>query len=206
MSEDRAASPRGQFIGGRACVARTPATHSNQVPVMTNTPTPDAEDRDAVSMRTMDIVVALLMLLFGLIVVWDSWRLGARWGNDGPQSGYFPFYIGLLICIASAATLLQSLRARMMSQVPFVTWGRLKLVLTVLIPALFYVACVQYVGMYIASAVYIALFMVWLGKYSWKKSIAVGVLVNVSFFLMFEVWFKVPLWKGDLDPLGFLGY
>jgi hypothetical protein len=47
---------------------------------------------------------------------------------------------------------------------------------------------------------------VWLGKYSWTKSIAVGVLVNVTFFLMFEVWFKVPLWKGDLDPLRFLGY
>ena len=57
-----------------------------------------------------------------------------------------------------------------------------------------------------ASAIYIALFMVWLGKYSWLKSILVGVLVNVSFFLMFEVWFKVPLWKGDLDPLRFLGY
>ena len=64
----------------------------------------------------------------------------------------------------------------------------------------------QYVGLYLASAVYIAVFMAWLGKYSWLKSIAVGVLVNVSFFLMFEVWFKVPLFKGDLDPLHFLGY
>ena len=48
--------------------------------------------------------------------------------------------------------------------------------------------------------------MAWLGKYSWLRSIAVGVAVNVSFFLMFEVWFKVPLYKGDLDPLRFLGY
>ena len=173
---------------------------------MTDTPPPDAEDGAAVSLRTMDIAVACLLLLFGLIVVWDSWRLGARWGSDGPQSGYFPFYIGVLICTASTATLLQALRARSMSQVPFVSWRCLKLVLTVLIPALFYVFCVQYVGLYLASAVYIALFMVWLGKYSWLKSIAVGVLVNVSFFLMFEVWFKVPLWKGDLDPLRFLGY
>ena len=78
----------------------------------------------------------------------------------------------------------------------FVSLARLKLVLTVLIPALIYVFCVQYVGLYVASAVYIAVFMVWLGKYSWLKSISVGVLVNVSFFLMFEVWFKVPLWKG----------
>jgi hypothetical protein len=97
-------------------------------------------------------------------------------------------------------------RARNLSYVMFVNLARLKLVLTVLIPALFYVLCVQYIGLYVASAIYIALFMVWLGKYSWLKSILVGVLVNVSFFLMFEVWFKVPLWKGDLDPLRFLGY
>jgi len=65
---------------------------------------------------------------------------------------------------------------------------------------------VQYVGLYVASAIYIAVFMVWLGKYSWFKSVAVGLSVNVSLFLMFEVWFKVPLFKGSLEPLRVLGY
>ena len=173
---------------------------------MTDTPPPDADDGEGISLRTADIVVAALMLLFGLVVVWDSYRLGSKWGSDGPQSGYFPFYIGVLICVASVATLLQALRSRPDSKALFVSWPRLKLVMTVLIPALFYVVCVEYIGLYIASALYIALFMVWLGKYSWTKGIAVGVLVNVTFFMMFEVWFKVPLWKGNWDPLGFLGY
>ncbi len=64
----------------------------------------------------------------------------------------------------------------------------------------------QYVGIYIASAVYIAVFMVWLGKYPWWKSLAIGLGVTVCLFFMFEVWFKVPLFKGTLDPLSFLGY
>jgi Tripartite tricarboxylate transporter TctB family len=173
---------------------------------MNDTPLPDPNERVGISVRTMEIVVALLLLIVGIVVVYDSYRLGSKWGSDGPQSGYFPFYIGLLICIASIVTLVQALRARNLSYVMFVSLARLKLVLTVLIPALFYVFCVQYVGLYLASAVYIALFMVWLGKYSWSKGIAVGVLVTVTFFLMFEVWFKVPLWKGTLDPLRFLGY
>jgi Tripartite tricarboxylate transporter TctB family len=174
---------------------------------MNDSPQPvDDTERVGVSLRMMDIIVALLLLVFGIVVVYDSYRLGSKWGSDGPQSGYFPFYIGMLICIASLATLVQAVRARKLSYVLFVSLSKLKLVLTVLIPALFYVFCVQYVGLYVASAVYIALFMVWLGKYSWLKSILVGVLVNVSFFLMFEVWFKVPLWKGDLDPLRILGY
>jgi hypothetical protein len=173
---------------------------------MTEPPPPAAEERNGVSLRTVDIAVALLLLIFGLVVIFDSYRLGSKWGSDGPQSGYFPFYIGLLICIASVATLVQALRDRQSGKLLFVSWPRLKMVLTVLIPALVYVFCVQYIGIYIASAVYIAVFMVWLGKYSWLKSAIVSVLVNVSFFLMFEVWFKVPLFKGSLDPLRFLGY
>jgi hypothetical protein len=173
---------------------------------MNETPLPDPNERVGISVRMMEIVVALLLLIVGIVVVYDSYRLGSKWGSDGPQSGYFPFYIGLLICIASIATLVQALRARNLSYVMFVSLARLKLVLTVLIPALVYVFCVQYVGLYLASAVYIALFMVWLGKYSWLKGVAVGVVVTVTFFLMFEVWFKVPLWKGTFDPLRFLGY
>jgi hypothetical protein len=173
---------------------------------MTETPPPAAEDSKGVSLRSVDIAVALLLLVFGLVVVYDSNRLGSKWGSDGPQSGYFPFYIGVLICIASVATLVQALRDTQSGKLLFVSWPRLKMVLTVLIPALVYVFCVQYIGIYLASAVYIAVFMVWLGKYSWLKSAIVSVLVNVSFFLMFEVWFKVPLFKGDFDPLRFLGY
>jgi hypothetical protein len=173
---------------------------------MNETPQPDPDERVGISLRLMDITVALLLLVVGAVVAYDSHRLGSSWGSDGPESGYFPFRVGILICVASLVTIVQAVRARNLSYVMFVSLARLKLVMTVLIPALVYVFFVQYVGLYVASAVYIALFMVWLGKYSWLRGILVGVLVNVSFFLMFEVWFKVPLWKGDLDPLRFLGY
>ena len=79
---------------------------------MTETPLPDPDERVGVSLRMMDITVALLLLLVGAVVVYDSYRLGAKWGSDGPESGYFPFRVGLLICIASVATLVQAVRAR----------------------------------------------------------------------------------------------
>ncbi len=157
-------------------------------------------------MRTMEIVVALVLFTIGAIVVFDSYRLGSKWGSDGPQSGYFPFYIGLMICISSVVTLAQTLFGKSRALGMFVAWEQLKRVLLVLVPAAIYVLAVQFVGIYFASAVYIAVFMWWLGNYAWWKSIAAGLLVNVSFFLMFEVWFKVPLHKGIYDPLSFLGY
>lgn len=165
--------------------------------------------RAVVSTRTVEIAVAVVLLTLGAIVVFDSYRMGSKWGSDGPQSGYFPFYIGLLICISSVITLAQAAfgkSAEAAASTPFVLWGPFKMVLTVLLPAALYVAGIKYVGVYVASAIYIAVFMIWLGKYSWSKGIAVGLGVNVILFLMFEVWFKVPLFKGVLNPLGFLGY
>jgi putative tricarboxylic transport membrane protein len=173
---------------------------------MEDKPQADARDRAGVSLRTMNAAVAALLFVVGAIVVVDSYRLGSKWGSDGPQSGYFPFYIGLLICTSSLVTLAQTLFSKSNRGPLFVTWARLKLVLIVLIPAAVYVIGVQYVGLYVASAIYIAVFMVWLGKYSWFKSVAIALTVNISLFLMFEVWFKVPLFKGLLDPLHFLGY
>ena len=164
-----------------------------------------AGEAAGISMRTVELTAAALLLAGGAIVVYDSYRLGSKWGSDGPQSGYFPFYIGLLLCIASTINFVQALIAKR-SDAVFVAWGPFKLVLTVLVPAAIYVLGVKYLGIYVASAIYIALFMRCLGKYSWLRSIAVGVAVNASFFLMFEVWFKVPLYKGDLDPQRFLGY
>ena len=164
-------------------------------------------ERAGISMRAVEIGVALLLLAIGAIVVFDSYRLGSKWGSDGPQSGYFPFYIGLLICISSAVTLAQAVFGKAgRAAGTFVEWEQFKLVLLVLVPAAIYVLAVQFIGIYIASAVYIAAFMWRLGNYAWWKSIAVGFLVNATFFLMFEVWFKVPLHKGAYDPLAFLGY
>jgi hypothetical protein len=58
----------------------------------------------------------------------------------------------------------------------------------------------------VASAVYIALFMIILGKFSKVKSVITALAVVVLFFFMFEVWFKFPLYKCKLDTLAFLGY
>jgi putative tricarboxylic transport membrane protein len=167
-----------------------------------------ADQRSVVSMRTMEIIVAAAIFIFGAVIAWESWRLGARWGSDGPQAGYFPFYIGLIIAIASLVTLVQAFLGRTANPgEAFVERGQLKLVFAVLGPALVYVLVIQWFGIYLASAIYMAVFMVWLGNYAWWKATLLGIAVSVSVFMMFEIWFKVPLHKGTLyDPLSLIGY
>ena len=155
---------------------------------------------------TVDAVVAAVLFIVGAVVVVQARALGAEWTSDGPGSGYFPFYIGLILCIASAGIMYQAVVSKKRDTRAFVDGEQLVRVLSVFVPAIFYVLAIVFVGIYIASAIYIAVFMIVLGKYPAWKAVVIGVLVSIAFFAMFEVWFKVPLFKGTLDPLAFLGY
>ena len=171
-----------------------------------DSPETAAEARTGVPTFAVEAAVAALIVLFGIVVLVGSRNLGSGWTSDGPGAGYFPFYIGLILCISGAGTLYQALFGKKRSTEIFVDGSQIKRVLSVLVPAAVYVLAIQVVGLYIASAVYIAGFMIILGKFSRVKSVALGIAVAVFFFFMFEVWFKIPLYKGWLKPLEFLGY
>lgn len=164
----------------------------------------DAPSPSAASTFTVEAVVAVVITIVGAVIMVESWKLGAGWTSDGPGAGYFPFYVSLIMTVSGLGILVGALRKRDRST--FVDREQLGRVASVLGPAIVYVLAVQFVGLYVASAVYIALFMVVLGKYTWLKSVVAALIVNAVFFMMFEVWFKVPLFKGSLNPLAFLGY
>jgi Tripartite tricarboxylate transporter TctB family len=166
----------------------------------------DAAHRAGPPTYLADAVVALIVFAFGAIVLEGSWKLGSGWTSDGPGAGYFPFYIGIILCVAGAGIFVQALFGKTKDREIFVDREQLGRVLSVLVPALVYVFAVQYIGLYVASAIYIAGFMIVLGKYSPLKSVITALIINALFFAMFEIWFKVPLFKGSLDPTGFLGY
>jgi hypothetical protein len=143
-------------------------------------------------------------MVVGGIVMMDSMRIGAGWVDpDGPQAGYFPMRMGAIMSLASFVVLVQAVLARGRGK-PFVDRHALKQVFLVLLPAAVYVAAVNVVGMYVSSAIYIAAFMMYMGGYKWHISAAVGLGVAIVLFMMFEVWFLVPLPKGPLEDM--LGY
>jgi hypothetical protein len=168
----------------------------------------EAEGTPVARTATIDAVVAAILVLIGIVVIIEARRLGASWGSDGPGAGYFPFYIGLILAGCGAAIFVQAMRARSRDGggEVFVDSVQGKRVLSVLLPSVVYVGAIMLLGIYVASALFIALFMIILGKYPVLKSVVIGVAVNALFFCMFEIWFKVPLFKGALNPLGFLGY
>ena len=158
-------------------------------------------DRSAVKRGTLEWVTAVVMFLLGVLVIYDSVRVGIRWVEDGPQAGYFPFYIGVLLCLASLWNLMKNHLDRAKAKKSFVGRRSLVLILSMLLPTVVYVVLIGWIGFYVSSILFICLFMVWLGKYSWARSAAVSATVIVCIYLMFEIWFRVPLPKGPLENL-----
>jgi len=157
-----------------------------------------------VSNRTMEIVTAIFFLVGSGIVIADALRLGISWNFDGPAAGYVPFYIAIFMGIASLINLVKAFMNKEAGRETFVSTTAFGKVLLVLLPLAVYVFSIQFVGIYVASAVYIALFMWWFGDYPVYKAVPVAAAISFFFFMMFEVWFLTPLPKGPLEAA--LGY
>ena len=151
------------------------------------------------SQRGIEIGVAVFLIALSAIVIWDNLRIGAGWGDSGPQAGYFPLRIGAIVGVCGLAIAWHAIREK--SSALFVTWTQLKRVAQVLVPLTIYVVAIGFLGIYVASALFIMAFMVFAGRYPWWKSFAIGVATTVLMFFIFEIQFKVPLPKGPLEAL-----
>ena len=156
--------------------------------------------------RTMNIVVSLLLMAVASIVMVACYRLGAGWAKDvGPDSGYFPFYVALIMFVCSGVTLVQHLlQHKRGGDRIFIARSELMMVLQVLIPTTIFVVLSIYIGIYISMALFIGFFMMWHGHYPAYKAVPVAIAIPVVLFVVFEIWFLVPLPKGPFEA--WLGY
>ncbi|MEO6030299.1 MAG: tripartite tricarboxylate transporter TctB family protein [Burkholderiaceae bacterium] len=169
---------------------------------------PDCDDCKAVprwgSRHAIDALVAVFTLGIGAAMMFDSHRIGSGWDDGRLQSGYFPFRLGVIICIVSVAILARALLAARRESEPFVRWPQLRRVGAVLGAVLLYVGAIQFVGLYVATALLIAGFMRIASRYGWLAAAGVSIATTAVLFVLFEMVFLVPLPKGPLEAL--LGY
>jgi putative tricarboxylic transport membrane protein len=152
--------------------------------------------------RTMEMLVALGFLALSAAVIVDSVRVGRGWGADGPEAGFYPFYVALLLGAAAGSVLLREWRSD--RQQLFVGSLELRRVLAVLLPSAAYILLVLILGIYVASALFLVGFMRLQGKYAWSRALLLGLSVPLIMFALFELGFALPLPKGPVE--GWLGY
>jgi putative tricarboxylic transport membrane protein len=154
-------------------------------------------------MRTADLITAAALMLLGGLVVYDTTRLGIGWGAEGPQSGFFPFWLAALMTVLSAVIFLQSLLRR--SEKPFVLRERLWPVLKVALPLTGFIILMDPpgpwsgLGLYVAAGLYLGFYMRWVGRHDWRAVVALSIAVPVVTFLIFETWFLVAMPKGPVE-------
>jgi hypothetical protein len=152
--------------------------------------------------RWVELAVAAVICAGAVLVMVDSARIGASWASDGPQAGYFPFLTGVALLGAGLWIIVTTLvRWRKLAGDTFVSWERLVPVTQMLLPTIAYVVVVGLVGIYVASAIFIGAFMIWKGRYRLLAALSVAIGVPVVMFLLFEIWFLVPLPKGPLERM-----
>lgn len=165
------------------------------------------QDRSAwrwTSRAAVDTLVASITLLVGVAMMVDSYGIGAGWAEGRLQPGYFPFRLGAIICILSVAIAWHALKRETRANGAFAERSQARLVLSVLVPTLVYVAVIGWLGIYVASALFIAAFMRLGQKRGWLGTAAVSLGVMAVLFVLFEIVFLVPLPKGPLEAL--IGY
>lgn len=153
------------------------------------------------SHNAVDAGAAIVIFAIGVVMMIDNYKIGAGWASDGPEAGYFPLRIGAILCIASLVVLFRCVFGKHKNDSAFVSMERFKPVLLVLFPTIAYVLAIQFLGIYVASTLFIAAFMRVMDKSSWLKTLLVSICVSGLLFWLFEIQFMVPLPKGPLEAL-----
>jgi putative tricarboxylic transport membrane protein len=170
--------------------------------IVVEDPTAPAEDSPAVtSNRTVEILVCLLLLGLAGVMGFDNWRTGMSWASDGPQAGYFPFYLSVTLGLASLYGLVDAYRSTTKAREVFVTRDQLRRVMQVFIPTLLFCLFMQWLGLYTASFLLVAGFMWFVGRIALWKSLLTAFLFTILMFITFEIAFDVIMPKGPVEAL-----
>ena len=163
---------------------------------------PQAESPAVASNRSVDVGVSVLLFAVAGLLAFDNWRTGMGWDATGPQAGYFPFYLSMILAGASLYGIVKELRTR--ATEPFVRREQLSRVLQVLVPTIAFCVLMQWLGLYVASFLLIAGFMIAVGRIAAWKSVLTAAIFSIAMFVTFEIAFDVIMPKGPLEHL--LGY
>jgi putative tricarboxylic transport membrane protein len=171
-----------------------------EIEIVVDDPTAPEVDSPAVTnIRAVDITVSLLLIVLAAMLGYDNWRTGISWDSTGPEAGYFPFYLAVILAGASLYGLVAAFRSRKEAAETFVTRAQLRRVMAVFVPTLLFCLATQYLGLYVASFLLIAAFMRMVGRIAWWKSLLTAFVFTAAMFVTFDIAFDVIMPKGPLE-------
>jgi hypothetical protein len=151
--------------------------------------------------KKADIITALILMLFGLIVAYDAIDKGIGWGAEGPRAGFFPFVMAVLVIGGTVMVIRQAMKgtSSLKGTKRFVAPGGMKPIMIVIIPAILMILLTEVIGLYLAAILYLVGYIKWAGNHSWRTSLLIGIVVPLASYIVFEKFFLIPM------PMGLYG-
>ena len=173
---------------------------NTEIEIVVEDPTaPEADSPVVTSIRVVDVTVLLLLLVLAATLGFDNWRTGIAWDSTGPQAGYFPFYLSVILGGACLYGIVATLLARGAPSETFVTRAQLRRVMAVFVPTLLFCLAMQFLGLYVASFLLISAFMRIVGKIALWKSLLTAFVFTAIMFVTFDIAFDVIMPKGPIE-------
>lgn len=163
---------------------------------------PDAPEDNSppvTSGRTVELVTYVVLLALAIVLAYDNYKSGMGWASDGPQSGYMPFYLCVILAGASLWGIFRAMPGRPGVDDTFVTRDQLRRVSQVFVPTLLFCVAMQWLGLYVASFLLVAGFMRFIGRIAWWKSIVTALVFAAAMFVTFDLAFDVLMPKGPIE-------
>ena len=153
----------------------------------------------------VEIAVAALLAALGGLIIYESVRLGPGWGEQGPQPGFFPFTLAILLAAAALGVLVKSVKAPD-TQPFFEVQQEVTDLLKVGIPIFVAIAILRWAGLYITSGLYVTFFMAWYGKFRWHEALAGGIALPVILWLVLRHGFNIAMPMSVFYRMGVLPF
>ena len=154
-------------------------------------------------MRKADIACGVVLLCIGLLAMVDSIQLDIGWGMEGPRAGFYPFIMSLAVVVGSVIILVQAFRRQGVSRSgqPFISPEAIKPVLKCVVPAALMVLLTEYIGLYVAAGLYMAVYMRWIGRHRWRTVLILSIAIPLASYVVFDKFFLIPMPEGSLPRL-----
>ncbi|MBT3909471.1 MAG: tripartite tricarboxylate transporter TctB family protein [Rhodospirillaceae bacterium] len=156
-------------------------------------------------MRKAELIMALVMLVFSVYLMWKSTELPIGWiPEEGPGGGAFSFWLGagmVICCITIIVRWAKRQSPPSQSDEPFMDREAMTLFFVISGSLAAMIGGIHVVGVYFSVPIFMAFYMRYLGRHSWKLIAAISVVTPIVTFFFFEIALLKTLPKGITEPL-----
>ncbi len=143
-------------------------------------------------------------MILSVIVIAESVRLGFGWEEaSGPQAGFVPFYLALLMLFASIFIFYLAWKSEKKDDDNFfVNKQGMMEAIKIAGTSLLFSIIIVYAGVYFAILIFSPIFVRWLGKHNWPTVIMFTIGITLAIYFGMEVGLKIPLPRSPLYMQG----